>query len=168
METGTIVARRNMTGEKLNPWFITGFSDAEAAFTFSSSTTAFALYYSLAQRADNKEILEKVQKYFGGIGKIYARKETPPGKYSGHTKSSAIYRVCRQEDLLHIVEHFDKFPLQSNKFEVYKVWREMAIAKTEYIIGCNTEQFRVFSERMAALNSKSRAFKVHRDNKWLK
>jgi hypothetical protein len=157
-----------MTTERLDPWFITGFSDAEAAFTFSSSCTVFALYYSITQREDNKGTLEKIQKYFGGIGKIYSRKEALPTKNSGHTKPSAVYRVCKQKDLLRIIEHFDKFPLQSNKQEVYQVWRAMAIEKTKYYINCNSEAFRLFSEKLSVLNQKSRAFKVHRDNKWLR
>ena len=152
----------------LNPWFITGFADAEAAFTFSRSENAFALYFSITQRADNRGMLEKIQQYFDGVGKIYSRKESLPTNNSGHTKASAVYRVCRQEELLRIIEHFDKFPLQSKKREVYNVWRAMAIEKTKYFLNCNSKEYRLFSEEMAMLNQKSRAFKVHKDNKWLR
>jgi len=152
----------------LDPWFVTGFSDAEAAFTFSCSGNGFSLYYSITQREDNKGIIEKIQSYFGGIGNIYYRKETLPTKYSGHTKPSAYYRVNKQGELQSIIEHFDKYPLQGKKEEVYQVWRDMAIAKTKYFLNCNSEEFKLFSEKMSNLNQKSRAFKVHRDNKWLK
>ena len=68
--------------EQLNPWFVTGFSDGEAAFTFSRSGNSFALYFSICQREDNKSIIEKIQNYFGGIGKVYIRKEQLPTKHA--------------------------------------------------------------------------------------
>jgi hypothetical protein len=152
----------------LNPWFVTGFSDAEAAFTFSRSENAFALYFSVTQRADNRAVIEKIQQYFCGIGRIYSRKESLPKKNSGHTKASVIYRVCRQDELLRIIEHFERFPLQGEKKEVYVIWRDMAIEKTKYFLNCDSEEYKLFSEKMSLLNQKSRAFKVHKDNKWLR
>ena len=180
MGSTTIVLRGNMgkpalTHRELNrfdkildPWFVTGFSDGEAAFTFSRSNNAFALYFSITQRADNRETVEKIQQYFGGVGRIYSRKESLPTKNSGHTKASVIYRVCRQDELMRIIEHFDRFPLQGSKKEVYNIWRDMAIEKTRYFLNCDSNQYKLFSEKMSFLNQKSRAFKVHRDNKWLK
>ena len=145
----------------LDPWFVTGFSDGEAAFTFSRSGIAFALYFSICQREDNRAILERVKSYFGGVGKIYIRKEQLPTKNSGHTKPTAYYRVCKQDDLLRVIEHFDKFPLQSKKQEVYEVWKEMAIEKTQNFINCKSDKFKLFSEKMSVMNQKSRAFKKH-------
>ena len=132
----------------LDPWYVTGFCDGEAAFTFSRSGNAFVLYFSICQRNDNREIIEKVQRYFKGIGTIYIRKE-----------HDAYFRVCRQDELTRVIAHFDKFPLQSNKKDVYKLWREMALEKTRYSINCNCEEFTTFAEKIALLNQKSRAFK---------
>lgn len=151
----------NKGNDILDPWFVTGFCDGEAAFTFSRSGDAFALYFSICQRTDNREIVEKIQSYFNGIGKIYVRKEQFPTKNSGHTKPNAYYRVCKQKELMHTIEHFDKFPLQSKKQEVYQVWREMAIEKTKSFLNCDSEKFKVFSGKMSVLNQKSRAFKKH-------
>ncbi|MBI5873211.1 MAG: LAGLIDADG family homing endonuclease [Candidatus Omnitrophica bacterium] len=146
--------------ESLDPWFITGFSDGEAAFTFSrSGEDVFALYFSICQREDNRGIVDKIQEYFNGIGKIYIRKEQLPKKNSGRTKPSAYFRVCKQKELLRIIEHFDKFPLQSKKQEVYQIWREMAIEKTRCFLNCKSEKFKIFSEAISVLNQKSRAFK---------
>ena len=151
----------NKTNTLLNPWFVTGFSDGEAAFTFSRSGDMFALYFSITQREDNKAIVEKIQSYFDGVGKIYSKKEILPTKNSGHTKPAAYYRVCRQNELMRIIEHFDRFPLQSKKQEVYQIWREMAIEKTRSFLNCRSEKFKFFSEKMSVLNQKSRAFKKH-------
>jgi hypothetical protein len=143
----------------LDPWFVTGFCDGEAAFTFSRSGDVFALYFSICQREDNRKVLEKVQNYFGGKGKIYIRKEQLPTRNSGHTKPNAYYRICKQGELMHVIEHFDKFPLQSKKIEVYNIWREMAIGKTEKFINCKSSEFKSFSESLSTMNLKSRAFK---------
>ncbi|MFH0877048.1 MAG: LAGLIDADG family homing endonuclease [Candidatus Omnitrophota bacterium] len=145
--------------ESLDPWFVTGFSDGEAAFTFSRSGEVFALYFSITQREDNGAIVEKIRSYFGGIGKIYHRKEILPRKNSGHTKPTTYFRVCKQKELMVIIDHFDKFPLRSKKQEAYLVWREMAIEKTKNYLNCNSDEFKVFAEKMSVLNQKSRAFK---------
>lgn len=146
----------------IDPWFVTGFSDGEAAFTFSRSGGMFALYFSITQREDNGRILEKIQDYFGGVGKIYRRKEQLPKQNSGHTQPNVYFRVCRQKELLAITEHFDKFPLQSNKREVYNIWKDMALKKIKYAINCSDPEFLVFAEAMSRLNQKSRAFKKHK------
>jgi hypothetical protein len=146
--------------KKLDPWFVTGFCEGESAFTFSRSRgDVFALYFSICQREDNRQIIEKIQLFFGGIGKIYIRKEQLPTKNSGHTKPNAYFRVCKQKELLKIIEHFDKFPLQSKKQDVYTVWREMAIKRTQEFLNCRSEEFKIFSGKLAVMNQKSRAFK---------
>jgi len=137
----------------LDPWYVTGLCDGEAAFTFSRSGNVFALYFSICQRNDNREIIEKVQRYFKGIGTIYTRKE-----------QNAYFRVCRQEELMGVIDHFDKFPLQGKKQGVYRLWREMALEKMRYSINCKCEEFTIFAEKIALLNQKSRAFKKRIEN----
>jgi len=145
----------------LDPWFVSGFCDGEAAFTFSRSGQGFSLYFSVRQREDNIAIVHALQNYFGGVGKIYLGKEQFPTKNSGHSKPTAYFRVCKQDDLLRIVEHFDKFPLQSKKQEVYTVWKDMVIDKTKNSLNCQSDKFKLFAERLAVMNQKSRAFKKH-------
>gem|GEM_PF-486005 len=171
--TDNIVPRGNMVRNQeehyrlaeekkdLDPWFVTGFCDGEAAFTFSRSGNAFALYFSICQREDNKKVLEQIRDYFGGKGKIYIRKEQLPTRNSGHSKPNAYYRICKQEELLKVIEHFDKFPMQSKKQDVYGIWREMAINKTQKYLNCNSGEFRIFSEKLSNMNLRSRAFKKH-------
>lgn len=60
---------------------------------------------------------------------------------------------------MRIIEHFDKFPLQSKKQEVYIVWKEMTVDKTRYALNCGSEKYEIFSEKISRLNQKSRAFK---------
>jgi len=61
------------------------------------------------------------------------------------------------------VEHFDKYPLQSqNKLEAYKVWREMVTHKTENYRDTDYDVLHQLAEKLSSLNLKSRAFKVHK------
>jgi hypothetical protein len=146
----------------LSPWYVTGFSDGEAAFTYCRSGGTFGLYFAIKQREDNRQIIEKIQEYFNYIGNIYRGKEASPTKNSGLTKASAYYRVTRINELEVVVDHFDKYPLQSKKkLEAYRVWREMVMHKLENYRYIDYDKLRALAEKLSSLNSQSRAFKVH-------
>jgi hypothetical protein len=147
---------------ELDPWYVTGFCDGEAAFTYSRARGSFAIYFGIKQREDSQQILDDIWGYFQGVGYIYRNKESFPTKNSGSTKASAYYRVTRIDELKVIVDHFDKFPLQNKKkAEAYKVWREMVIHKLDNYRNTNYDKLRTLAEKLSNLNSKSRAFKVH-------
>ena len=146
----------------LNPWYITGFSDGEAAFTYSRAGGTFALYFAIKQREDNRQIVEDIREYFSYVGDIYAQKESSPTKNSGFSKAAAYYRVTRINELKFIIDHFDKYPLQSKKkLEAYNVWRDMVIHKLENYRNIDYDKLRALAEKLSNLNSQSRAFKVH-------
>lgn len=147
----------------LTPWYITGFSDGEAAFTYSRNGGSFALYFSIKQRVDNREIVEEIREYFNYVGRIYYGKEAQSTSNSGLTKPSAYYRVTRVGELKIILDHFDKFPLQSKKkLEAYKIWREMVLHRLENYRDSDYNMLKSLAEKLSNLNSKSRAFKVHK------
>ena len=146
----------------LDPWYITGFCDGEAAFTYSRNGGSFTVCFGLKQREDNKKIIEDIWEYFNCVGYIYRNKEAEPTKNSGLTKSSAYLRVIKPDELIVIIDHFDKYPLQSlKKLEAYKVWREMVMHKVENYRNIDYDKLRALAEKLSSLNSKSRAFKVH-------
>ncbi len=146
----------------LNPWYITGFSDGEAAFTYSRAGGTFALYFAIKQRDDNRQVVEDIREYFSYVGDIYVQKESSPTKNSGFSKAAAYYRVTRINELKLIIDHFDKYPLQSKKkLEAYNVWREMVIHKLENYRGIDYNKLRGLAEKLSSLNSQSRAFKIH-------
>lgn len=147
----------------LDPWYITGFADGEAAFTYSRGGGTFGLYFAIKQREDNQQIVEEIKEFFNHIGNIYRSKETQPTLNSGFSKPAAYYRVTKIDELQRIIEHFDKYPLQSKKKqEAYKVWREMVIYKLENYRDVNYDKLRVLAEKLSSLNSQSRAFQVHK------
>lgn len=146
----------------LTPWYITGFCDGEAAFTYSRAGGTFGLYFAIKQREDNRQIVEAIQDYFNYAGNIYINKEARPTKNSGLSKPAAYYRVTRIGELKVIIGHFDKYPLQSKKkLEAYKVWREMVIHKLENYRNIDYDKLRALAEKLSNLNSQSRVFKIH-------
>jgi len=147
----------------LDPWYISGFCDGEAAFTYSRSGGTFALYFSIRQREDNQQIIEEIQQYFNYVGNIYRGKESAPTNNNGFTKPSAYYRVTRINELKRIVEHFDRYPLQSEKKrQAYNIWRQMVLHKLENYRNIDYNKLRLLAEKLSNLNLQSRAFKIHR------
>ena len=146
----------------VSPWYVTGFCDGEAAFTYSRSGGTFSLYFSIKQREDNRQIIEEIYQYFNCIGNLYQGKEALPTKNSGFTKPYVYYRVTRAYELKLIIDHFDKYPLQSRKKqEAYQTWRQMVVHKLENYRDIDYDKLRALAEKLSSLNSQSRAFKVH-------
>jgi hypothetical protein len=105
----------------LEPWFVTGFVEGEGAFTFSRSGRQLALYFALKRPAADRSLLEEIQAFFGGAGRLYAVGE-----------GTVYYRVCRREELARVVTHFDRYPLRGEKAEAYRIWREMVALKQAF------------------------------------
>jgi hypothetical protein len=96
---------------KLNPWFVTGFADAESSFTmsvFKSKTAAIGWTiepcFIITLHIKDIELLNKIQLFFG-VGSV----STTGNKF-------ARYRVRSRQDLKVIIAHFEKYPLQTSKF----------------------------------------------------
>jgi len=143
----------------LTPWYVTGFCDGEAAFTYSRSGRTFGLYFALKQKGDNRQILENVQAYFQHVGNIYAHKGKESPKNSNFSHPAAYYRVSKIDELKVITEHFDQYPLQSKKkLEVYQVWRQMVTHKLENYRDTDYNTLQALAEKLSHLNTPSRAF----------
>lgn len=152
----------------LDPWYITGFADGEAAFTYSRAGGSFGIYFAIKQREDNRQIVEAIHNFFGGVGRIYRGKESNGAPKSGFSKPYAYYRVTRSSELQEIVAHFDKYPLQSQKkHEAYQVWREMVIYKRDNYRDINYIHLSELAGKLSILNLQSRAFKIHK-KRWVK
>ncbi|MBN2831656.1 MAG: LAGLIDADG family homing endonuclease [Candidatus Omnitrophica bacterium] len=147
----------------LSPWYVTGFCDGEAAFTYSRNGGSFALYFGVKQREDNRQIVEEIREFFDYLGNIYYQKESKGSPKSGFSQPAAYYRVTKINALKRVIEHFDKYPLQSKKkLEVYNVWRKMVLYKLKNYRGTDYEPLRSLAEKLSSLNLQSRAFKVHK------
>lgn len=109
----------NLKNIKLNPYFVTGFADGESCFTINiyrdklqKQGFRVKACFVIGLHEKDRLLLESIQASFGGVGNI-----TKLGK------DTIQYRVTSIKDLKVIVDHFDKFPLITQKradFELFK------------------------------------------------
>ena len=103
----------------INPWFITGFADAEASFIISMYkddnsklkwrvTPNFTIHIHIKDIA----LLESIRDTFG-VGKV--RK---------NSSSTAVFRVDNIQELQVIVDHFDKYSLISAKVSDFLLFKQ--------------------------------------------
>ena len=103
---------------KLNPWFITGFTDAEGCFSISVKTDSklklkwrVSPLFIIKLHSKDTAILEAIKNTLG-VGKI---------RQNGI--NSAQYIVETFIDLKVIVDHFDKYPLITVKLSDYLIFK---------------------------------------------
>lgn len=112
-----------------DPWYVTGFCEAEATFTFSRSGRAPALYFAIKRDAADLPILQRLQRFFGGIGSIYdVRPRSMPTPHA----FASYFRVTKARELANIVAHFDRFPMAGKKASSFSIWREMVLLKQRF------------------------------------
>lgn len=103
----------------LHPWFVTGLTDAEGTFVlgFRKSTSYKMGYqitgmYKIAMHKKDHHLLYSLQNFFG-VGKI-----------TNHGETTLQYTVKSLAGLQIIISHFDKYPLLSEKWGDYKLFKE--------------------------------------------
>lgn len=97
---------------KLSPYWVTGFSDAESTFSIrisksKSSKTGWSINPVFAIELHKKDIaiLEEIKTFFG-VGLVYIR----------NTRNNAVFHVQSVEDLrCVIIPHFNKYSLLTQK-----------------------------------------------------
>jgi hypothetical protein len=105
-------------GTTMNPWFITGFTDGEGCFRISLTKRdnlvgwRVQLFFQIALHEKDKLLLENLQNYLG-VGKIYK---------SG--KDMLQYKIQSLNEIEIILNHFDKYPLISQKRADYELFKE--------------------------------------------
>jgi hypothetical protein len=109
----------NSTGLVLSPAFITGLTDGEGSFGVylqktPKSQTGYQVKYefTIVLHDRDRALLENVQLFFNGVGGI-----------DRHGKSSSKYRVSSIKDLKVIIDHFDKYPLLTQKRANYLLFK---------------------------------------------
>lgn len=118
------VQRRNLNlnhnqGDyKLNPWWVTGFCDGESSFSIlirRSKTHKLGWSVELCFQIDihkkDLALLEQIKNYFG-VGEIY-----------NHRSNTTQYRVQSIKSIMNILDHFDKYPLVTQKQINYKLFK---------------------------------------------
>lgn len=114
-EPGARFAQKNMKG--MNPYYVTGFTDAEGCFNLDISNSrsknwSVAARFTIKLHIADIDILYKVQSFFGGAGSVTV---------SGNT---ANYRISKLKDIIGVViPHFEQYPLQSAKSIDFQIWK---------------------------------------------
>ncbi|MSP61501.1 MAG: hypothetical protein EXR72_14415 [Myxococcales bacterium] len=132
----------------LDPWYITGFVEGEGTFTYSRSGRQLALYFAVKLTAADLSLLEAVQAYFGGIGRIYAVR-------SAAARTTGYFRVCRHDDLVRVVSHFDRYPLRGTKVAAFEVWRQMVHLKRAFRAS-SRDQLDALAQELSAASPRTR------------
>lgn len=106
----------------LNPWYVTGFSDAEASFTVTFakrevSNTGYFVQpsFQIHLGVDDLALLEKIKTFFHDAGTI-----TKPGP------NSYMYRVRSLNELNSIIiPHFTNYPLITQKQADFQLFTQI-------------------------------------------
>lgn len=114
--TSLVVNQTEVLG--MNPWFITGFSDGEACFSVNiykskKHILGWGSRASFEIGLNNKDlfILNHIKSYFG-IGNCILKAD-----------GSCVYYVQSIKDLAVIINHFDKYPLITQKRADYLLFK---------------------------------------------
>ncbi len=106
----------------LHPWFVTGFCDAESYFNITVGKTLkvktgwlVKLIFGINIHKKDKYLLESIQQ-FNGVGDITIQ-----------TDNLIQYRVSSIKDLELIINHFDKYPLITQKWADYQLFKQAFI-----------------------------------------
>ena len=105
--------------QSINPWFITGFTDAEGCFTIKIQPNAklktkwrVRPVFSITLHLKDLPLLKQIQNTLG-VGKI--------SKSSG---KSVIYAVDSIKEIPVIIKHFDMYPLITQKCVDYSIFKQ--------------------------------------------
>lgn len=102
----------------INPWFVTGFVDGEGYFSISILRDNVRkigwrgqLWFSITLHKKDKTLLVAIKNYFG-IG------------YITEHKDSLLFRASTKEDLIVIINHFNKYNLITKKRADFEFWKK--------------------------------------------
>lgn len=113
-----------------HPWYVTGFAESCASFTYSRSGAVLVLYFGIKVSVRDLVILQGVQAFFGGVGRIYNIKASSERVVKD--ANLVYFRVNRARELAIVAAHFDRYPLAGAKAQQYRIWREMVSLKQQF------------------------------------
>ena len=103
--------------QKPHPWFITGFCARAGNFTFSRTGFKGVNLYLLIRFNNNEKQLAVLLADYFEAGKLY------------FINSAIYYRATKMLDLEKVIAHFEKYPLQGEKNNIYQAWKGIFFLK---------------------------------------
>lgn len=105
----------NNVNSTVNPWFVSGFTDAEGSFMVhlekSKDKWRVRPTYQIKLNIRDLDLLKNIQKYFNSIGNISI------------SNDECIFKVRSLKEILLIISHFDEYNLVTQKkadFDLFK------------------------------------------------
>ena len=104
----------------LDPEYVTGLTEWAGSFTYSRDKGGITPIFGIRSSVRDIVVVAKVASFFG-VGKIYR---------GGQGFQKWVYfRVNKLGDLIKIVKHFERYPLQGMKQHAFAIWKEMVNCK---------------------------------------
>lgn len=117
--TSAGVSKKNL---KLNPWFISGFSDGEGCFHVSITKNKkfkvgweVRLSFKIELHCRDEDLLKQIQTSLSGVGSISKRGQ----------RKSICFSVQSVIDMKIIINHFDKYPLITEGGSDFKLFKQV-------------------------------------------
>lgn len=109
-------------GSKLNPWFVIGFTDGEGCFHLSVTENK---KFKLGWRAQLFFFINLNEKDVALLLKIKNFFRPPVGSINFKKRSKSVqFIISSVKDLAVIIEHFDKYPLITQKRADYELFKQ--------------------------------------------
>ena len=116
-----VLMKNNEQPTIIDPWFVTGFADGEGSFSVSIYKNAefkvgwrVLLNFSIGLNEKDQTLLQEIKNYFS-VGSINWK----------HGIKTIQFRVVSIENLQIILNHFDKYPLITNKWADYQLFKQI-------------------------------------------
>jgi len=144
--TKVLLSKNYSTLSILDPWFLTGFSDAEGSFIISiykdnnsKLKWRISAYFSIHIHSKDVSLLEMIHNTFG-VGVLRKNNE-----------NTVLFRVSDIQELQVIIDHFKKYPLVSAKYSDFLLFEQCynIIKKKEHL---TQNGFKRIIELRASLN----------------
>jgi hypothetical protein len=111
----------------LNPYYVTGFTDAEGCFNVTvspriSGNYQVSLRFSVELHQRDLSLLNNIKSFFNDAGTLNIRKDLR------FTNPKVTWSVRNFDDIINvIIPHFDKYPLLSQKQADFLLFKEIAL-----------------------------------------
>lgn len=109
-------------GFKLNPWFVTGFTDGDGSFAVSITKKKAGIgwkivpIFTIGLDLKDLDLLVQIKDFFK-TGNIYISK-----------RGVVYYTVGSVKDIVkYIIPHFDKYPLVTQKLKDFRLFKEIVL-----------------------------------------
>lgn len=104
----------------IDPWFITGFTDAEGCFTLNVTRNKeyktgwyIQAIFQIGLHQKDHVLLDQIKSSFG-VGSINFK----------HGPQTIQYRIVSVKDLAIVISHFDKYPMITQKRADYELFKQ--------------------------------------------